>query len=218
MFAAKDESSAKKGALSAGIFVFFFCFLPLLIGLSAQVVMPDIPSRLALWEMGEYCGVAISTLVSMGVIAAVFSSTPGFLLSAGALATRDIFLVIKPEASDRAQLAFSRILILILGFGGAWFALTQSSILGMTLRLHQTRAILAVVLIISVLWRRIHSTAALWTIVLGGGSGIIWFLAGSPFGVEPLWPGFGIGILSLIITSLKKRPSPYKGAEGLNLR
>ena len=59
--------------------------------------------------------------------------------------------------------------------------------------------------------------AAFWTIIIGGGSGLIWFLAGSPFGIEPLWPGLGIGMLTLIITSLRKRPSPFKGAEGLEI-
>jgi len=215
MFAAKDEKTARVGALSTGVFLIIFAFLPLLIGLAGYVIMPDAPSRLVLWAMGDYCGVTILTLISVGVVAAIFSTTPGTILSMGALATRDIFIVIKPEASERAQLMFSRIAMAVLAFAATWFALTQSSILGLLLKAMQVRSILAVVLVISVLWRRIHPTAAFWTIVVGSACGFIWLFADSPFGIEPLWPGLGMGILTLIITSLKKKPSLYKGVEGL---
>ncbi|MFC1984021.1 sodium:solute symporter, partial [Chloroflexota bacterium] len=215
MFAAKDEKSAKIGALSTGAFLIVFAFLPMLIGLSARVLMPDIPARLAMWEMGEYLGVGISTLISVGVIAAIFSTTPGTILSMGALATRDIFVVFKPKASERAQLLFSRIAMAVLSFAATWFGLTQSSILRLLLKSMQVRSILAVILLLSVLWRRLHPAAAFWTIIVGSGFGFIWLFSGSPFGIEPLWPGLGMGILTLIITSLKKRPSLYKGVEGL---
>ena len=215
MYAAKNERSAKIGALSTGGFLILFAVLPMLIGLSAYVLMPDIPSRLAMWEMGKYLGVGMSAMISIGVVAAIFSTTPGTILSMGALATRDIFVVIKPEASERAQLVFSRIAMAVLAFSATGFGLTQSSILRLLLKSMQVRSIFAVILVVSVLWRRIHPTAAFWTIVVGATCGFTWLFADSPFGIEPLWPGLGMGILTLIITSLKKRPSLYKGVEGL---
>ena len=215
VFAAKDERSAKIGGVTTGIFVIFFAALPMLIGLSAFVIMPDIPSKLALWKMGEYGGPVISTMVSLGVVAAIFSTMPGFLLSLGALVTRDGFRVIRPEASERSQLIFSRITMVVLGFGGTWLALKQPTILDILFGTAQMRAMLFILLLLAVLWRRIHPTAAFWTIVIGGGTTVIWFLTGKPFDVEPLWPGSAIGILTLIITSLRNRPSPFKGTEGL---
>jgi len=217
MFAAKDEKSAKIGALSTGVFLVLFAFLPTLIGLSAYTIMPNISSRLALWEMGEYCGLAVSTIVSIGVIGALISTTPPVLLALGGLATRDIFLLIRPKASEKSQLAFSRIIIPIIGYLGAWFALYQSSILTFALRIFQVRAIIAVPLLIAVLWRRVQAVAAFWSVVLGAGGGLIWFLSGSPFGIEPLWPGIAMGILPLIIISLRKKPSHFRGVDGLEI-
>jgi len=216
-FAAKDEKSAKIGILTSGVFLVLFSVMPTLIGLSAYVIMPDISSRMALWEMGELGGVAISTMVSISVLAAIVSSTPGFLLSLGGIATRDIFLLIKPDASERAQLFFSRIVMIILPIGGTLFAFTQPSLMGMVLDMAQVRAVFAVVLLVSVFWRRLHPSAAFWTGLLGSCGGFIWFFADSPFGIEPLWVALTIGILTLIIVSLRKRPSPYKGLQELDI-
>jgi Na+/proline symporter len=167
--------------------------------------------------MGEYCGVAVSTMITVGILGAFVSSMPGFFLSTGALITRDIFLRIKPKASEKAQLTFARIIIPMIVFSSTYFALFQPSILGLYLKISQVRAVLGFIVLITIVWRRIHSIAAYWTIIIGGTVGMIWFLAGSPFGIEPLWPGLGIGILILVITSLRNRPSPFKGAEGLEL-
>lgn len=217
MFAAKDEKNANISILSSGIFLVAFCVMPTLIGLSALVLMPNINSRDALWEMGELGGVTISTLVSVGVLAAVISSTPSFVLTMGGIATRDIFLLVKPAASEKSQMFFSRIAMLVLVVGGTLFALAQPSMLGTLLSISQVRAILAIVLIVSVFWRRIHPLAAFWSSVIGALTGFIWLFVGSPFGIEPLWPSFAVGILVLIILSLIKRPSPYKAAEGIDL-
>ncbi|MFC2006956.1 hypothetical protein ACFLUQ_02210 [Chloroflexota bacterium] len=56
--------------------------------------------------MAEYCGVTTSAMATIGIVGAIVSSTPGFLIAAAGLATRDIFLLIKPAASDRAQVLF----------------------------------------------------------------------------------------------------------------
>jgi len=217
VFAAKDERSAKISLITSGVALVLFSVMPTLIGLAAYVIMPDISSRLALWEMGQFCGVTISTLVSIAVLAAIVSSTPGFLLSLGGIATRDVFLLIKPNVSERAQLFFSRIVMILLPIGGTLFAFTQPSLMGMVLKMAQVRAIFAIILLVSVFWRRLHPSAAFWTGLLGACSGFIWFLADSPFGIEPLWAALTIGILTLIIVSLRKRPSPFRGLQGLDI-
>ena len=159
----------------------------------------------------------MSTLVSIGVIAAIISSTPGNLLAIGGLTSRDILLRVKPGISETAQVRFSRLVIPMIAFTGTWFALTQPSIYRLWVQMGQARVIFAVILLIAVLWRRLHPTAALWSILMGCTGALIWIGLGSPFGIEPLWPGLGTGILTLLIVSLVRRPSPFKGIEGLNL-
>ena len=217
VFAAKDVKSAKIGALSTGAFLLLFATLPMLIGFAAYTVMPDIPSRMALWEIGEYAGVAVSTMLSVGVIAAMISTTPGVLLALGALATRDIFLNIKADASEGSQLIFTRIIVPVIGVVGTFFALTQASIMELALKTFQVRGLVVVPLLVSVLWRRMNATAAFYTTILGAGTGLIWFVAGTPFGIQPLWPGLAVSILTVIVSSLIREPSPFRGAEGLEI-
>ena len=131
--------------------------------------MPDITSRLVLWTMGEYCGVTVSALITIGVVAALVSTIPVGFLSIGGIATRDIFLRIRPGASERAQLIFSRIYIPVHVFIATLFALTQPSVIGLIVKGSQMRSIVGVVMLIAVLWRRINATAAFWTIITGGG-------------------------------------------------
>ncbi len=217
LFAAKNERAGKIGSLTTGFFYLVFASLTALIGLSGYVLMPDITSRLVLWAMGEYSGTTVLTLITVGVIAALVSTMPMSFLTMGGIATRDIFLRIKPDASERAQLIFSRIYIPVHVSVATLFALTQTSIIGLIVKGSQMRAVIGVVLLITVLWRRIHATAAFWSVITGGGVVTIWILADSPFGIEPLWPGLGVVLLTMIIMSLKYKPSAFRGTEGLEL-
>lgn len=217
MFAARAEADAKIAAVSAGILIALFAFLPTTIGLVCHVLLPDIPSRLALWSMGEYLGPGYATVLSLGVVGAIISTTPGILLSVGGIVARDIFLVLRPASTDQAQLLLSRASIPVLAIGSAAFALTQPTIMHMLLRVGQLRVVFAIVLLLAVLWRRLHPFSAFWTTVLGACGWLIWFVSGSPYGVEPLWPALGISVVVLGVTSLIKRPFPAKGIEGLDL-
>ena len=217
IYAAKNERAGKIGSFTTGFLYLVFASLTALIGLSGYVLMPDIPSRLVLWAMGDYCGVTVSTLITIGVLAALVSTMPVGFLTMGGIATRDIFLRIKPDASERAQLIFNRIYIPVHVSIATLFALTQTSIIGLIVKGSQMRSIIGIVLLITVLWRRIHATAAFWTIITGGGVVAIWVLADSPFGIEPLWPGLAVGMAAMIIASLRNRPSAFRGTEGLEL-
>lgn len=217
MFAARAERDAKIAAVSAGLLIALFAVLPTLIGLTSYVLMPDAPSRLALWNMGEYLGPAMSTVLSLGVIGAIISTTPAILLSIGAIAARDVLLAVRPDADESTQLILSRASIPVLALASAGFALTQPSIMHMLLRVGQLRVVFAVVMLVAVLWRRIHPFSAFWTTVLGALGWLGWFAAGSPLGVEPLWPALLISFVVLVVTSLVRRPLPFRGVEGLDL-
>ena len=218
MFAAKSERDAKVGAIGTGVFLMLFVGMPALIGLSAYVIAPGIESKQALWVMSERLGSWASILTSIAVLAAIISSTPAMFLNLGTLATRDIFLLFKPDASDRVQIMFSRFAIIFFAFAGTALVLAMlggSSLLGLMIKSIGVRTIITIPIFVSILWRRVHPTAAFLTILLGGIGGAIWTFAGSPYGVEPIWIALGIGCLTLTITSLIKKPSHLKGADGL---
>ncbi|MFH1639490.1 MAG: sodium:solute symporter family protein [Chloroflexota bacterium] len=220
MFAAKSEKDAKIGAIGTGVFLVVFVTLPALIGLAAYVVDPDLESKQALWMMCERLGGWATILASVGVMAAIISTTPASLLSLGTLATRDLFLLVKPNAEDKSQLLFCRLAIVVFAVVGTLIALNMTkslTILDLGRKSTGIRTIITIPMLISILWRRIHPEAAFWSLLLGIGTGIIWLFLGSPLNLEPMWPGMAVGMVVLAITSLKYRPSPFKGAEGLDI-
>ena len=218
MFAAKSEHDAKVGTIGTGIFLMLFVGMPALIGLATYVVAPEIESKQALWVMSEHLGSWATMLTSIAVLAAIISSTPAMLLNLGTLATRDIFLLFKPNASDRVQVMFSRLIIIFIGFAGTALVLAMlkgASLLSLMIKSVGVRTIITIPIFVSILWRRVQPAAAFLTILLGGIGGAIWTFAGSPYGIEPIWVSLGIGVTTLFVVSLIKKPLHLKGAEGL---
>ena len=205
-FSAKSERTAKIGTAAAGLLILPFALAPALIGLSARIALPDITPAEALWRMSEYCGTGVATLVSVGVIAAIFSTAPMLLLVTTTMLSRDFFKVLRPQASEKSELLFARIALIVLGFLGVLFGLQARGILLEILGVMQVRAIIGLVLVAGVWWKRIDATAAFWTILAGSSVGIVWYILRSPFGIEPLWPSLAVGIPTLIaLTFMRKR-------------
>jgi len=220
IFAARSETDAKLGTVATGIFVLIFAAIPMVIGLCAYIIMPDIDSRHALYAMGEHLGPVASSMVSIGVLAAIISSYPAFLLSLAGLFTRDLFLLAKPNCSEKGQLFVCRLAIVFIAVVATVIAITlvgEGSILSYSRSVMQVRVVLVVPVIISILWRRVHPTAAFWAILTGVMSGFPSLIASQVLhiNVPPLWPALGVGLTTLFIVSLVKKPAPYKGTEGL---
>ncbi|MFC1847271.1 sodium:solute symporter [Chloroflexota bacterium] len=218
MFASKSLRDARIGAIGGALVVFLLVFMPMAIGLSARVIFPDIESKFSLWVMGEHLGLSISVLISVATTACIISTTPGTLLARSAMATRDLFLLVKPDASDKTQLNFNTIFVPLYIIIGTLLVLGEGNLLLIIIKVAQVRLFFGVLVVVSVAWRRIHPTAAFWSLIGSFGVGVMWWIADSPFGISITWPTLAVGLLILVITSLIKRPSPFKGAEGLELQ
>lgn len=214
IFGASDVASAKKGVLWAGALIIPFALFPALIGLSARVVLPTIKSQTALFSMAANCGPVISILASVGVIAAIFSTAPALLLITATTLSRDFYKVfIRPGATDKEELLISRVTIVLLGIAGIYFGLSASSILSQILGAFQIRSTAGVVLLIALLWKRVNSNAAFWSMVTGGTIAAYWHFAGRPYGLEPLWPSLAVGLPVLIVLTLLSKKEVSSGYE-----
>ncbi len=221
MFAAKNEHDAKIAAVSTGFLVVAFTFLPAIMGLVAYVLAPGMESRHALWKTAEHLGEWATALTAIGVLAAIVSTTPASLLTLGAVFARDIILPLRPNTSEKQQILYCRLAVVFIGLVGTGLGILATGaaggILGWSFKSVQARVIIVLPLMASVLWRRINATVAFWTIILGVGAGFIWLFAGSPFGVEVLWPSLGVALVVMVVGSLIAKPAHYKGVEGLAL-
>ncbi|MEG0072535.1 MAG: sodium:solute symporter family protein, partial [Raoultibacter sp.] len=207
---AKTPRDMTAGTWTAALIVLPFAVLPAIIGMCAAVVLPGIEPNTALFAMSDVQGPVVSGMVSMAIAAAIWSSAPAALLFCANTLTRDFFVVVKPESSDKQRALFSKGIIIVLGVFSTWLGLNAASILGQLYAAFQIRSVVGIVLLIALVWPRVSSTAAFWSMLGGGTLAAVWHFTGSPFGIEPLWPACALTLFLLIGISLasKKKVSP----------
>ncbi|WP_186565880.1 sodium:solute symporter family transporter [Lawsonibacter celer] len=210
-FSAKSSGAATKGTLLAGILVFPFALMPAITGICAKLVMPNITSSTALVSMAEYLGPAFSTIISLAVLAAIWSSGPALLLIVGGCVAKDLYVpFINPKATEKQQVWCSRTVVLIAAAVATLLGLNATSILNQLLGALQIRSVVGIVLVAAIVWKRVSANAAFWSMLGGGVVAMAWFFGGKPFDIEPLWPAAVVCLVILIPMTLmsKEKVSP----------
>ncbi|MDR1159758.1 MAG: sodium:solute symporter family protein [Syntrophomonadaceae bacterium] len=208
IFGSINMHHINKGCITAAILVIIFAFFPAFIGITGKVAVMTglLPADTAgggiLYTMANYNGVVFGGLASMGVLAAILSTAPGLLLVVTTMLSRDFFRLIKKEASDKEELNFARICMVVVGILATFLGLKATSILGQMMGAFQVRAIAGFALVLGILWGRVTSAAAFWSMLIGGIIAAVWHFSGGWFGLAPLWPSLLVGMPILIILTL----------------
>lgn len=211
LFGSRSPKEANRGIITAGALILPFALLPAIIGICAQVLMPGINSGSALFLMANSLGSVFGGLVSMAIIAAIWSTAPGLLLIVSATMTKDFYLSIKPKANEKKQMHFSYAVIIIAGILGTWIGMNGKSILDNMLGAFQIRSIVGIVLLAAIVWPRVNERSAFWSMLTGGITAAVWFFVGKPLGIEPLWAGSAICLIVLIPLTLASRERYSEG-------
>lgn len=204
---ARTMEGARKGFIIGGIILIPYAILTSMIGISAKIALPNINPNSCLYAMGDYLGPAYSSLISVGIVAAVFSTAPAILLAISTTITKDFYYLINKDASEDQQMFVAKASIIILGIITTFLGLQAKSILHQVLGAMQIRAVAGFIVIMSILWKRFDSNAAFWSMLFGGATAAFWHFAGSPFNIVPLWPSLAVCIVIMIpLTLLSKKP------------
>ena len=202
---AESLKTAKSGIVWSGILVIPFALMPALIGIAGFVTMPDAQAGNIIYTMAESVHPVFSGIVSMAVLAAILSTGPGLLLSLSATLTRDFYMLVRPQASEKEQIRFSKGSIVVMALVATGFGLTTSSILTQILGAFQIRSVAGVVLIIALVWKQVSNRAAFWSILIGGILAGVWHFSGNPFGIQPFWAAVPASVVILtVLTMLEK--------------
>jgi len=206
IFGAKDEKAYKQGFTWAAILTFIFGLFPALIGIIGKSVMPDAAAGSILYLMAEQLGPVFEVLVSMGVLAAIMSTGPALLLLTTTMLSEDLYILVKPGATEKERLVFARVAMAVLGLVATYFGLHAGSILAQMAGAFQIRAIAGLVLLVSIYWPRVDSRAAFWSILTGGLVAAVWHFSGNPY-CTSLWPSLAVGVpVLLILTWMAPKP------------
>lgn len=206
VFCSKSLKAGRIALWAASILTFVFAFLPGAVGLAGAVWLDGAQANQVLFLMANAVSPWVSTITSLAVLAAIISSAPAFLLVIITQLTDDLYKNhVRPKASQRELMAVSRVLTVVVGSVCVIIGLQGGSILTALLGALQIRAITAIVLVVALVWARVNSKVAFWSILLGSSVAALWNVAGSPLGVAPLWPGVLVTGVVLVAMALVQK-------------
>lgn len=199
--AGKSYKDIRRGIDCTALLLILFAFFPVIIGIVGKVMMPDADPATALYTVTSAVSPIVGGIAVVGVLAAIFSSAPAFLLIVTTTFTEDLYKgFIKPRATEKEALLASRIFTVVVGILAVYMATQITSIFNQTMKIIQIRAVAAVVLLISLAWPRVDGRAAFWSILCGGGVAVAWyFMKNPPITSDPLIPSVLIGLLVLLV-------------------
>jgi SSS family solute:Na+ symporter len=211
-FSANSLTTARSGILVAAVLIFPFALMPATVGMCAKAVMPDINPNAALFLMSIELGSIFGGLAATAIIAAIWSTGPALLLIICTTLTKDLFSAfIRPDATDREQIIFSKVMAIVIGIIATYFGMNAKSILGQMLGAFQIRSVVGIVLVLALYCTWINKDGAFYSMLVGGIVACIWHFAHNPFDVEPLWPAVTVTIVILVIFGLLNKEKESAG-------
>jgi solute:Na+ symporter, SSS family len=211
-FSARDERAARNAVVGWIVGTIIVETLIVSIGVFGSVVIPNLGTQeseaIAVRVAVGVLPRALGILLLAGAAAIIVSTATSFLLTPATSLTRDVYQrFVKPAATDRQLLLFTRSLVIVLGLvafaGGNFFP----TILAMALWAYTmygagvTPALLA-----ALVWPGVAREAGVASIATGMATTLIWEIAalanGSyPMGVQTIYPALGASIATLVAGS-----------------
>ncbi len=213
VMAARDEETAKKGALLAVVYIVPVGIVTTLMGMFARVLYPNISARLALPTLLLGLPAWASGLVLAGILAAILSTVAPCILAAGTLLAKDLYAsVIKPRANDQEVNRFSKLATLVSGVIAIILAMySTDTILGQIYFAYTLRASLAILVLLGVYWSPARKGPAVLAIVVTSIVAIGWEIykgatGAYPAGVHPMYMALLVTCAVMIAGSCRRNP------------
>lgn len=185
---ARDENHARAGVLFAG----FLKLLPLFIFVLPGVMCYGLVHQGTLGAEGvrdsantyaylirELLPAGLKGLMGAALLAAVMSTVSGALNSIGTLVSYDLFKRLRPDATDRALVSVGRwssFISLVLAILWSLTLKPEGIFQSVNAMITYIAPPMTCVFLFGIFWRRASSTAALATLVIGSGCGMIVFM------------------------------------------
>jgi SSS family solute:Na+ symporter len=208
VIAAKDEKTAKTGILLTGIPIEWplFAIGMSLVGLLAHVLIPGLedPELATPKLIVTILPVGLSGLVVAAYMAAVLSTADSCLMGSVAIFTNDIYhKLINREATDKQLMTVNRIAVLVGGALAIGLAYKIPTVIDLILYAYTFGAAgLFFPMLALLFWKRATATGAFWSIILGGGSALVWSLMGDPGGFSGSYIGWAVSFVAIVVISL----------------
>ena len=223
----RTSGEARKGLLWASLMGIPFVIVATLLGLSAALTVRGADKGLI--AIPQYLeGILPAPFVGMfflGVWACALGWGGPCQFSGATSLGRDVMMAVRPKASEKELVGYTRWSLVVLTFLMLIFGLLRSeqsawwNILAWTVRNSATFA----PVIAALLWRGATRPAALASMVIGFGTGLLWYqfsgwgVTRFLYGIHPVWLGMSANILVLVSVSLVTSPEGWRVTRGAAL-
>ena len=211
MFAAKNETAAKRGTLLATIFLIPLAIGTIWLGMTAALLYPDVRNSsdiLSRFVLDTF-PVGLKGLMLVGILAALMSTADICILTAAANGSRDIYQrYLNPDVEPRKLFRISIALAAIVGAAAGLMAWQMQDIVSILLVAFTINSAALFLPTIAMVWfKKVNKAAAFWSMTLALVTVIGWYLASAlsladVFTLDPLWPGLFVSATSFFIISL----------------
>jgi solute:Na+ symporter, SSS family len=208
VMSAKDERSARLGAMIGGFSYILFAFVPMFIVASAVVVMGDSALDMAENDYQRLLPTFVLSKMPLimqilffgALLSAIKSTSSATLLAPSTSFVENILKNLRPHMSDRQQLLAMRVTIVVFAGLVLLYAIAMqgTSIYDLVSSAYQVTLVGAFVpLVFGLYWKRATTQGAIASVVLGIGTWLLFFEQVSTLG--EFFPGQLAGLLAAVV-------------------
>lgn len=217
MYTMKNEKTVR---LAIGYSFVFQATIAIAIGLAALGIRavypvlsnPDAASSIMALDL---LPPVIGALFMVAILASIMSTVSGVMIVSSSAVSHDIYGLLKKDATDKQKLFVNKIAVAVLSIFPLIFAvkpfdmvqfivLVQASMVG---------SFFFAVVLIGLNWKRATTTGAMFSMIGGLVTVLVWYFLDKPFGLNEIIPGVMVSIILLIVVSLFTKPVPDKSLE-----
>jgi len=207
IYATRDERTARRAWFMAGLLEWpLMAFLGVVLGMAGRVLFPEADSEMGLpLLIKNVLPVAVTGLVVAAYFSAILSTADSCLMASAGNFVNDLYQRhVNPKADDQRVLHVSRVVTVLLGAASISLALAVPKVLDAILLSYAFMVSgLFIPTVAGLHWKRVSASAALWSMILGGGSAILFSVAPSlnPLD-EPILLSLPISLAALLVATL----------------
>jgi solute:Na+ symporter, SSS family len=206
LFAARDENTARRAAILAGLLLILFAVFPVITGMAARALFGvEIEAAQAIPKLiVEVLPDFAAAIVIAAIIGAIMSTADSLLMAGTSHVTNDLYAkVINPDADmdGRRLLAMSRVVTVIIGVLALWMALAFEAIIGLLLMSYTLYAAgVFIPVVLGLYWRRGNAAGAVAAIIGGSVVGVAGELGWVEFSGLPVIGGFPVIVIGALVS------------------
>ena len=212
MLSAKDEKTARWGCILGYAIAGPICILTAIIGMMARAKTADLGDGAtafawAIKDMSNPIMAGIIFAVATMIIAATMAT---MMMATGTVLTNVYKTQINPNASDGTVLKMSRIGTIVVAYLSLalGFVIPSAQITNMFLTLcYMVTSPFSYCVIVGMFWKRVNSKAALFSVVTGMITAIVWVVSGLNGKLDLVYPTIAVSYVVGLVATLATSPA-----------